>query len=743
MKSRLILVFLVFVSIHANCWAKTNISPCDPEAVTIQHKASFKRMRHASKILFNANYGFNRNAADISHATDELDESLTFLQDRYHPTSKWSPDIPKRLLQQLQAHIKNYKLKLPSGKTVTSTSEGISLLKQELNGPQRKTAIAVLNVFTLYSLSQYNEALINLKYIQNIQGTKACLDFKKDIKDKKKAYADSFQGRIESFFMNTIGVWLLGGVLGFFFFKKSGRPGWMICIPFCLWGSYCVVSFIAWIVPLSNQIANVLGLVVLITLSFLWHKYFGSFGMKSEAIFGSAAWASIKEAQKRGRLLPKGFVLKDSHGFTLGRLPKTSNKDDGRLRYMGHVLTCAPTGAGKGIGAVIPNLLEYPGSALVLDVKGENYAITHKQRQNLGHQVFLIDPFGITGAPGHSFNFLDGLKPDHPNVVSESLMLADMLVIPGGGDSYWDEAAKDLLRGLLIYVAGLPEERRHLGELRRLLTSGEDHLNQTLDAMRQSQEGFGVVERTANAFLSKADKDRSGVLSSAIRHTSFLDDPRIIEAFRRSDFTLEALKTTPMTVYIAIPPTKISTYNRFMRCFVGMALAAITENTIKPAFKVAFFLDEFAQLGRMSAIEDAISVVRGYGAVFWIFIQDLSQLKGVYPKWQTFLANAGAKQFFGTSDLDTARYISSTLGQETLSYSTQSHTVQDTKFFGSSTTSQQLAGRSLLTPDEVLLMGARNPIVLISGESPYLLHRLNYLEDREYEGLYDKNPYHS
>ena len=168
---------------------------------------------------------------------------------------------------------------------------------------------------------------------------------------------------------------------------------------------------------------------------------------------------------------------------------------------------------------------------------------------------------------------------------------------------------------------------------------------------------------------------------------------------------------------------------------VGLSLAAVTNDTQKPEYTVAFFLDEFGQLGRMAAIEDAISLVRGYGVAFWLFAQDLSQLKGVYPKWQTFLANT-AKQFFGTADLDTARYISNALGNYTATYHTTSQGVQH------SNTSEHRHSKALLTPDEVMRLGSHRPIVLIGGERPYLLNRLNYLRDKTYQGIAEENPFH-
>lgn len=541
-------------------------------------------------------------------------------------------------------------------------------------------------------------------------------------------------------FMTVIGL-----VLGLVTAVKAVEFGPIVTCPATILAAFTVtlllyVLLAPW-VPGIVFVGVFLVLCVLFFFGFtmLWHGWFSKGPSKSH---GSAAWSNAKTAEIKGRLQEKGYVLADSHGFALGRVPGATKRQDSRLRYTGHVLTCAPTGAGKGIGAVIPNLLEYPGSALVLDIKGENYAVTHRAREAMGQAVFLLDPFGVTGEAGHSLNWLDRLNPDDPNVVSESAMLAEMLVIPDSqGDSYWDEAVKDLLRGLMVHVAGLPEEERHMGEVRRLITHGEVLLRQTLDAMTLSEAGFGVVARTAHAFLGKAEKDRSGVLSAAIRHTTFLDDPRIVECLQQSDFNLSELKSSPMTVYVAMPPAKLSAYNRFLRGLVGLSLAAITESNQRPEYNVAFFLDEFAQLGRMSAIEDAISLVRGYGASFWIFVQDLSQLKGVYPKWQTFLANT-AKQFFGTADLDTARYISQTLGELTLSYSTRGRSVQDMQWHGSSSTNQQFMGRALLTPDEVMRLGPMRPIVLISGERPYLLERLNYLNDSEYAGLAEENPFH-
>ena len=434
--------------------------------------------------------------------------------------------------------------------------------------------------------------------------------------------------------------------------------------------------------------------------------------------------------------------------FVLGDLRDMPQGGDRRFRQEGHILTCAPTGAGKGIGAVIPNLLDYPGSAFVLDIKGENYAVTARTRRGAGQDVFLIDPFGITGDARHAMSWLDALDPDDPEVVSLSGTLADMLVVRAGaeGDPHWNDTARELLRGLLVYVAGLPPERRSMAELRHILTAPEDEMAEILaDMLADPERGQRLVARTAAAHLNRPERERGSVLSTAVRHTAWLDDPRLCAALTRSDFTFRDLKQHRMTVYLAIPPDRLRACLGFVRGFIGLALNAISSTPGQPAARVAFFLDEFGQLGRIDALVDNITLLRGYGAQLWLFVQDLSQLKSVYPRWQSFLANT-TQQFFGTADYDTARYISDALGQHTIRFDTTSRSHHGGWRLKpgtvSSGTGEHIQGRSLLTPDEVMRLGPTRPIVMIAGEPPYLLDRINYLTDPAYAGRFDPNPMH-
>lgn len=455
-----------------------------------------------------------------------------------------------------------------------------------------------------------------------------------------------------------------------------------------------------------------------------------------EGRLGSAQWAGEQHADRGGNF--------GTEGVSLG-LFYTSPQVARPFRHKGHVLTVAPTRSGKGIGAIIPALLEYPGSVICLDIKGENYAVTARRRRELAQEVYLVDPFGLCGAQTARFNWLDMIDPASPDCVGDSATLADLVVVRSAenADPYWDDAASNLLQGLILYAATLPEGQRHMGTVREALTLPEAEFDAVLASMSESGAGFGVAARAANTFMAKAEKDRSGVLSAALRHTAWLDDPRLTAALSASDFRLADLKARAMSVYLVMPPDRLVPYRSFVRGFFGLALAGITRTQGQPPHKVLFLLDEFAQLGHMAQIENAISLVSGYGAAFWLFVQDLSQLKGVYKKWQTFLANS-ARQFFGTTDYDTAKYVSDSLGKQTIVYSTTSQS-QNTGFGakgGSVSTSEHIAARDLMTPDEVMRLSPEWPIVFVQGQPPHQLARLNYLTDPGSKGQFDRNPFY-
>jgi type IV secretory pathway TraG/TraD family ATPase VirD4 len=260
------------------------------------------------------------------------------------------------------------------------------------------------------------------------------------------------------------------------------------------------------------------------------------------------------------------------------------------------------------------------------------------------------------------------------------------------------------------------------------------------------KRGQRIPARAAAAHLNRPERERGSVLSTVVRHTAWLDDPRLCTALACSDFGMADLQRRPMTVYLVVPPDRLRSSLGFIRGFIGIALEAVSAVPGRPEYRVTFLLDEFGQLGRMDRLADSITLLRGYGAQLWLFVQDLSQLKAVYPRWQSFLANT-AQQFFGTADYDTARYVSGALGQQTIRYETRGTSVSRTRFTRPSTrsksTGEHLHGSPLLTPDEIMRLGPEQTIVLVAGEPPWLLDRINYLTDEAYAGRFDPNPFHA
>lgn len=456
------------------------------------------------------------------------------------------------------------------------------------------------------------------------------------------------------------------------------------------------------------------------------------------ASHGSAEWGN-------------GDTLEAEVGFELGRIG--SGKHTRVLRYGGdgHVITVAPTRSGKGVSCVIPNLLHYPGSVIVTDPKGENHAVTARRRRELGSVVHALDPFDVVGGTA-AFNPVDLVDGDGPDANDDAWMLADMLVVPegkGGDHTFWNEEARALLAGLVLHVAtNAPPELRTLTHVRELLTLPPDPFQLLLKDMSESDSAGGLVARAASRLLQKAERERSGVISSAQSHTHFLDSPRMARVMGHSSVDLAEVKRGCVSLYLVLPPERMDTYRRWLRLTIACALLAMTRTPGRPRRRVLFLLDEFANLGRMEPVQRDISLAGAYGSSFWLLLQDLSQLKGTYPdKWETFLANADVLQAFGINDWETAEYLSKMTGETTILVDSENVSAGVSR--GRSASRQQSAaqttsekGRRLLLPDEVRRMTRETELLFVRGGGPVRAERISYLRDSEYAGQYDPNPMH-
>lgn len=455
-----------------------------------------------------------------------------------------------------------------------------------------------------------------------------------------------------------------------------------------------------------------------------------------------------------------GDVLRQPTGLLLGRLATTS------LRYAGHghLLTVAPTRAGKGVSAVLPNLLTYPGSIVVTDPKGENCIVSAQQRSALGNTVLALDPFDVLdhldsrmSVTRATLNPLDLLAVGSLDIVDDARMLADMLVSvdsarhQSGEQAFWNEEARSLLAGLILHVAvNRPLAQRHLAHVRQLLTLPPEEFAALLQEMRSSLAVDGLIARAATRLQQKAEKERSGVISSAQNHTHFLDSPRMRTVLRESTVDLTSLVTTPTTLYLILPPDRLSTYHRWIRLILGCCFITLTriqpQKRRHPRF--LFLLDEFAHLGHLAPVEQAMTLVAGYGASVWVLLQDFAQLKHLYgERWQSFVSNADVLQAFGVADQDTAEYLSKLTGDATIHVASenQSRSISQGKSGGRQTSAAHTMSeraRRLLLPDEVRRIPATHQLLIVRGCDPILAERMTIWQP-ELRGLAAPNPYHT
>ncbi len=445
----------------------------------------------------------------------------------------------------------------------------------------------------------------------------------------------------------------------------------------------------------------------------------------------------------------------------------------------GHILTVAPTRSGKGIGLVIPNLLHYPGSVLVVDPKGENYAVTHRFREEvLGQQIVCLDPFHIVldkGEVSDSINPFDGIvdyrKPtstylaQNPELLDEANMIADALIMrgPEEKDPHWNDKCRTLLKGLILAVmCGYgPNKRRHLAEVRALLTLGvKGFCGLLADMELDKRAASGLLSRASLEIQSMGSEELKNVISFALKHTEFLDTPLIEECLGdrrqgyKGTYDLRDLKKFGgVSIYMILPPHYLTRYVRLFRLWITMAMASMTRTSGKPAdgCPVLFMLDEMAQLGTMEMMRQAVSLLAGYGMSVWMIWQDLSQLKALYEHdWPSFIANAKIQQFFGINDHETAKYISEMLGTATIEVHTSSESSSRSKenmalFKATNTTNRSDSfsekERNLLSPDEVRRLNREAMLMFVQGIPPILAERISYFKDPMFSSKFDPNPY--
>lgn len=463
---------------------------------------------------------------------------------------------------------------------------------------------------------------------------------------------------------------------------------------------------------------------------------------KGADIYGSARWAAAKDIEGSGLFQGRGVFL----GQTI----------DGRyLRHDGpeHYAVVAPTRSGKGAGVVIPTLLAWRESALIYDLKEENWRLTAAKRAEFSHAIY----FNPNSKHSAHFNPLLEVRKGLLEV-RDVQNIADMIVDPEGNgySDHWIKTGHSLLVAAVLHLLYAGEdEDKSLAGVARFLSRAEKSLVETLHEMKdylhlgnedgQPARPHPVVAAAARDMLNKAENERSGVLSTAMSFLTLYRDPMIAQNVSDSDFRIQDLVDSerPISLYLVIPPSDIDRLRPLIRLIVNQICRSLTEelNPQKRKHRLLLMLDEFPALGKLEFFENALGFIAGYGLKAVLISQSINQIRKIYGTNNSILDNTHVRLFYGSNTIETAEYISKSLGQSTVPYETTSRSGRGGLLSGlNRNTSSQFASRPLLTPGEVMELPGDDAILFVGGQPPIRCKKIRYFSDGSFLGDIKDSP---
>jgi len=446
--------------------------------------------------------------------------------------------------------------------------------------------------------------------------------------------------------------------------------------------------------------------------------------VKDVTTYGSARWATRSEVRAAGLLNPDGVVL--------GRYAGDYLRHDGPE----HVLCFAPTRSGKGVGLVVPTLLTWPGSAIVHDIKGENWQLTAGFRARFS-RVLLFDP---TNAASAAYNPLLEVRRGDTEV-RDVQNVADILVDPEGAlerRNHWEKTSHSLLVGAILHVL-YAEADKTLAGVANFLSDPGRSIGKTLDAMLTTRHlgdrPHPVVASAARELMNKSENERSGVLSTAMSFLGLYRDPVVAKVTSRCDWRISDLveRNQPATLYFVVPPSDISRTKPLVRLVLNQIGRRLTEelNAKARRHRVLLMLDEFPALGRLDFFESALAFMAGYGLKAFLIAQSLNQIEKAYGPNNSILDNCHVRVAFATNDERTARRVSDALGTATELRAMKNYAGHRlSPWLGHLMVSRQETARPLLTPGEVMQLPPGDELVLVSGVPPIRACKARYYEDK-------------
>ena len=452
---------------------------------------------------------------------------------------------------------------------------------------------------------------------------------------------------------------------------------------------------------------------------------------RQKPLHGEARFASQDEIQQAG--------LYGERGVIVGKVGRRY------LVYGGQefVLLAAPTRSGKGVSIVLPNLLHYDESVVVLDIKMENFAYTSKFRQVHGHHVYLFNPFGADGQT-HRWNPLDAVDRDPTRRVGEILAIAQVLYpTEQVKDTFWNESARNLFLGLSLYILETPSLPCSLGEVLRQ-SSGKGHSIKDyllgLITSRAASDAPLSDDCTASLyrFCAISENTMAGILATLAAPLTIFSNPIVDAATSATDFDLRQVRAQRMSIYVGIQANRLSDAAWLVNLFFSQLIHYNTVDlpATNPSLKhqCLVILDEFPAIGRVNILAKAVGFMAGYNLRLLPIIQSLSQLESVYGEKdaRTFVTNHACQILFAPREQRDAQHYSQMLGTytaEAISTGTSRPLAwgNGTQASSSSTHSEQ--ARPLLLPQEVKELGDQRAIINLIHTKPILCDKARFYAD--------------
>ena len=428
---------------------------------------------------------------------------------------------------------------------------------------------------------------------------------------------------------------------------------------------------------------------------------------------GDARFANTSDVARAG--------LRAKTGVVLGKFRRKWLIDGGQT----HILVAAPTGSGKGVGVVIPNLLSWTGSAVVLDIKGENHQLTSGFRQKHGQKIYVFSPFSDNS---HRFNPFDVINQDKGARFNDIQNIATMLLPDNEKDPTWSQQGRGLFVAFALYLLDAPGETCTIGNILRHLQTQEDTREIVKAILARKDFDLDPAAQRAFANFSQQEKRMSeSVKVGLVGALTLWNSASVDAATSATDFDVATLRSRPQTIYVVVSLADLASLRPLLKLFFEQVFASQLRREPGKAdtHKILFLMDEFESLGTMDGIVDKLPFVRSFGVRILAIVQGLSQLDQRYTAAGRDKILQGCKHqiFFAANDQQTTQYVSATLGKTTITTRSKSRSRQGRSI------SQQAQARDLMLPQEVRELPPDELILITEGAKPVRGKKIRYFKD--------------